>query len=92
MPDVDWKLHRVGCEPEREENAMPHKFLPVLAISLALATPTLASSAFARGDRYGRTVQCNGGDDACRADGLRDRRDAWGHWGAYYGPMVPAPF
>jgi hypothetical protein len=25
-------------------------------------------------------------------DGLRGygNRDAWGHWGAYYGPMIPA--
>jgi hypothetical protein len=71
---------------------MPHKFLPVLVISLVLVGFMLASSAFARGDRYGPAVKCNGGDDACRADGLRDRREVWGHWGAYYGPMVPAPF
>jgi hypothetical protein len=33
--------------------------------------------------------------DGCRADGLRGEfrgyggRDVWGHWGAYYGPMIP---
>jgi hypothetical protein len=89
LPDIDWKLHRIGCA---RENAMPQKFLPVLAISLVLISSTLTSSAFARGDRYGRAVQCNGGDDGCHADGSRGRRDVWGYSGAYYGPMVPAPF
>jgi hypothetical protein len=43
------------------------------------------------GDGYG------GYDDRARAHGLRGRfhgdrhGDVWGHWGAYYGPMI-APF
>jgi hypothetical protein len=36
-----------------------------------------------------------GAGDGNRGSGLRDgfrrygRRDVWGHWGAYYGPMIP---
>jgi hypothetical protein len=25
-----------------------------------------------------------------RTGGLRENRDVWGHWGTYYGPMIPA--
>jgi len=74
----------------------------VFAIVLALGSSGLSNTAFARGG-YG-----GGGFDVTPRDGhgghdnrVRDLRhglrgyggrDMWGHWGAYYGPMVPSIF
>ncbi|SHK51727.1 hypothetical protein SAMN05444159_3461 [Bradyrhizobium lablabi] len=53
-----------------------------------------------RGNHFGGVVADSPGDGHggydSRAHGLPGRshpyggRDVWGHWGAYYGPMVPA--
>jgi hypothetical protein len=75
----------------------------VLAIVLAVGTSGLSTSAFARNGHY--DSQFGGGRDGTpgeayagydnRASSLHPGfrgdggRDVWGHWGAYYGPMVP---
>jgi hypothetical protein len=76
----------------------------VLAVLLALGSFALTASAFARdggyrasagvrGDNFGGDFGGTPGDG--RASGLRGEfrsyrgRDLWGHWGAYYGPMIP---
>jgi hypothetical protein len=47
------------------------------------------------GGRFADTPGDGYGDYGNRASGLRGgfrrygSRDVWGHWGAYYGPMVP---
>jgi hypothetical protein len=53
----------------------------------------------ARGDNFGGGLGGPPGDGyedtGNRASGLRDEfrsshsRDVWGHWSAYYGPMIP---
>jgi hypothetical protein len=52
-----------------------------------------------RGDHFGGGFDVTPGDGyrghGNRSSGLRggfrgyDGRDGWGHWGAYYGPMIP---
>jgi hypothetical protein len=76
----------------------------VLAILLALGSFGFSADAFARdgGYRAGgpgvgvRGDKLAGGlDYGNRANGLCGEfrgcrnRDVWGHWGAYYGPMIP---
>jgi hypothetical protein len=76
----------------------------VLAILLVLGSSGLSASAFARDGGYdaGRaSVSVRGNSfGGCRGgtvgySGLRGEfrgnqgRDVWGHWGAYYGPMIP---
>ena len=47
------------------------------------------------GGGLGGTASDGYGGHGSRASGLRDRfrgyggRDVWGHWGTYYGPMIP---
>jgi hypothetical protein len=45
------------------------------------------------GDGFGGTPGDSYGGYGNRASGLRGGfrggRDVWGHWGAYYGPMIP---
>jgi hypothetical protein len=76
----------------------------VLAILLVLGSSGLSASAFARDGSYGAGRADTGvrGNSfgGCRGGtvgygGLRGEfcgyqgRDVWGHWGAYYGPMIP---
>lgn len=74
----------------------------VLAILLVLGSSGLSTIAFARdsdgSDRRAVGVRGNSfgsylrGAPGNRASGLRGEfhgRDVWGHWGAYYGPMIP---
>jgi hypothetical protein len=75
--------------------------IAVLAIVLVLGGSGLSTSAFARSGGYGRgggfgvTASDGYGGYGNRASGLRGGfrgyagRDVWGHWGAYYGPMIP---
>jgi hypothetical protein len=50
------------------------------------------------GDAFGGTPGVGYGGYGNRASGLRGGyrryagRDVWGHWGAYYGPMIPNIF
>jgi hypothetical protein len=70
----------------------------VLAILLALGSFGLPAGAFARdgGYRAGGAGPGVRGDQLGGAGGFRDEfgkyrgRDVWGHWGAYYGPMIAA--
>jgi hypothetical protein len=80
----------------------------VFVIVLVLGNSGLSTSALARGGGYGggdgfRGHQFGGPGDSYggygnRASGLRDGlrgyggRDVWGHWGAYYGPVIPNIF
>jgi hypothetical protein len=77
----------------------------VLAILLVLGSTSLSASAFARGGGNGAGAVGSRGNNSGafgpgdgydgyghRASGLRGEfrgRDIWGHWGAYYGPMIP---
>lgn len=66
-------------------------------VSLAIVL-ILGSSAFARGGGEGFRgshfgggfggTPANHGGHGNRASGYGSR-DMWGHWGAYYGPMIP---
>jgi hypothetical protein len=73
---------------------MLRKTVVVLAIALALGSSGLSANAFARGRGGGRIAgdgySAYGGHvSALRGGFHRDRpRDVWGHWGAYYGPMI----
>jgi hypothetical protein len=83
---------------------MLRKTIVVLAIALVLGSSALSTSAFARRSGGGRIADdgCGriAGDDHCHygghvsglLGGLQGygQRDVWGHWGAYYGPMVPS--
>jgi hypothetical protein len=77
----------------------------VLAILLALGSFGLSASAFARDGGYRAggagfgALRDNGAPDdgygyGNHTSGLGELRgcrgrDVWGHWGAYYGPMIP---
>jgi hypothetical protein len=72
----------------------------VLAVLLVLGSSGVSTGAFARDGGYGagrlRGAPADGYDGyGNRANGLRGEfrgyhgRDVWGHWGAYYGPMIP---
>jgi hypothetical protein len=74
----------------------------VLAIVLVLGSSGLSTSAFAgggqgggrdsiRGHHFGGAPGDGYGDHGSRASGLGGYGggDVWGHWGAYYGPMIP---
>jgi hypothetical protein len=83
---------------------MRGRMMVVLA-SAALAGSLLASDAQAHGGYgrdngggdgvRGNHLSDGYGDYGNRGSGLRDGfrryggRDVWGHWGAYYGPMIP---
>ena len=72
---------------------MLRKTMVVLVVALGLGSSVLSTSALARGGdhvasgfggrRAGGSV---GGLHRFHGDA---RPDVWGHWGAYYGPMVP---
>ena len=84
---------------------MLRKIMVVLAIAVVLGSSALSTSAFARdggfrGDHFasgfgGGRIGGGDGDYGGRASALHGGfhgyggRDVWGHWGAYYGPMVP---
>jgi hypothetical protein len=81
---------------------MSRNAIVVLAIVLVIGSSGLSTSAFARGDNGGgdgfRGNRLSGdgyGGYGNRASGLHAKfrgyegRDIWGHWGAYYGPMIP---
>jgi hypothetical protein len=78
---------------------MLRKPVVVLAVALVLGTSGLSTSAFARGgnhvgEGFGDTHRHRHGAYDNRASSLRggfsgyEDRDIWGHWGAYYGPMI----
>jgi hypothetical protein len=70
----------------------------IVAFALALGGTALCTNAFARGHRdhgFHRDYLAGGVPDSRvtrDGHGGYDRdlggRDVWGHWGAYYGPMV----
>jgi hypothetical protein len=63
----------------------------------SLHLPESADASTTRGARYTgggdrfRTNQVGGGSGGTFGDGYGGR-DVWGHFGAYYGPMVPTLF
>jgi hypothetical protein len=81
-------------------------FLAMLLVlgSSGLSTGALARGGGAeadgfRGNAINRgfgVITGDGNGDSSRAGGLHGgfpgyrSRDVWGHWGAYYGPMIPA--
>jgi hypothetical protein len=81
---------------------MLRKAIVVLAIVLVLGIYGLSASAFARsgghsggapGDSFrGAFGGISGGGFGGYGSRTRDHesRDVWGHWGTYYGPMIPA--
>jgi hypothetical protein len=82
------------------------KTMVILAIAATLGSSASFTSALARGGRglEGRDFRAGHFSEGLRARSAgeahaRDRgrvggsygqRDVWGHWGAYYGPMVPS--
>jgi hypothetical protein len=68
-----------------------------LMTAALLTTPAMARDGqlTSRPISNARTLHSADGQTCCRdrASGLRAlaNRDAWGHWGTYYGPMVVAP-
>jgi hypothetical protein len=68
------------------------KFLSVALIAAAL----LAAPAMARQNHVSSrhlTVNAHGAQDIGDGDRFHEYEghDVWGHWGTYYGPMVPSP-
>jgi hypothetical protein len=77
----------------------------VLAIFVVLGSSGLSAGAFARDGGHGGAASSRGNNfyrgfggtrgDGNPASGLRAEirgygdRDVWGHWRAYYGPMIP---
>jgi hypothetical protein len=82
---------------------MSRNAIVVLAIVLVVGSSGLSARAFARGGDGGGGDGFRGnrlsGDGYVgygnRGSGLHAKfrgyegRDIWGHWGAYYGPMIP---
>ena len=79
---------------------MLRKTMVALATALALGGSALPTSAFALGSAFGGGRMAGGGY-AYHSDRVRDygevraancgrgyEWDPWGHWGAYYGPML----
>jgi len=79
------------------------KLLSAALIAAAMLTTTASPSYIGGGDGF-RGDDFGGGfagtpDDGYggygdRASGSREYggRDVWGHWGTYYGPMIPSIF
>jgi hypothetical protein len=74
------------------------KTMTALVIALALGSSALCTSAFARGGGGlggGHVARGGYGGYGGRVNSLHGgsngygRGDVWGHWGAYYGPMIP---
>ena len=71
----------------------------MMAAALLLTTPAMArqgqltSQRLLANARIAPTAHSADGQTCCcnRAGDLRGpgERDVWGHWGAYYGPMIP---
>lgn len=70
------------------------KFLSAGLIAAAmLATPAVARESHARHPAENATASTTPGALSIgKDDGFRgyESHDAWGHWGSYYGPMVPS--
>jgi hypothetical protein len=92
---------RKSLGPKRVENLMTKpNLLPaaMTAAALLLATPAMAwqgqltSKHLNANARIAATAQNAGKQTCCRnrASDLSGpgERDVWGHWGAYYGPMI----
>ena len=76
---------------------MLRKITVVFVVALSLGSFGLSTGALARGAGSGGD-HVAGGVETRRAGGSVSglhrfhgyaRPDVWGHWGAYYGPMVP---
>jgi hypothetical protein len=61
--------------------------IAVLAIAFALGSSALSTNVFAAG----RVAPLANAHPQRPRWGERHQWDPWGHWGAYYGPMVHAP-
>jgi hypothetical protein len=84
---------------------MLRKTMVVLVVALGLGSFGLSTGALARGGGSGGDHVASGfgghraggsyGADSGGVSGLHRgfhgyaRPDVWGHWGAYYGPMIP---
>jgi hypothetical protein len=69
--------------------------LKVLSVAL-IAVALLAAPAMARQNHVSSqhlAVNANGAQDIGDGDRCHgcEGHDVWGHWGTYYGPMVPSP-
>jgi hypothetical protein len=76
------------------------KTMVVVAVAFALGGSALSTNAFALASAYGGGHLPNGGaasnsNHVGRSYGglfhRRGRGYGWGHWGAYYGPMITVP-
>ena len=76
------------------------KTMVVVAVVFTLGGSALSTNAFALASAYGGGHPANGGaasysNHVGRSHGgllhRRGRGYEWGHWGAYYGPMITLP-
>ena len=68
--------------------------LPALVAAAMLATPAMARESHVSSRHLAENVNTSttpGARYLREGDGFRghESRDVWGHWGTYYGPMVP---
>jgi hypothetical protein len=73
------------------------RLLPAALIAAAamLATPAMARESHVSPRNLAENVNTSttpGARHTREGDGFRrhESRDVWGHWGTYYGPMVPS--
>ena len=72
------------------------KLKPMSAVLVAVAmlgTPAMARENHAGSPHLAENIHSSPAPGYYReGDGHRDygSRDVWGHWGAYYGPMIPS--
>jgi hypothetical protein len=79
------------------------KIMVVLAIALALGGSAPSTAAFAMGSAFGGGHRASGRyayhsdrvsnlhHGLLHSHGRGYEWDPWGHWGAYYGPMITVP-
>ena len=72
---------------------------PAMSRDSHVTSRHLAEDSYAStGGGFGGTPSDSYGGHGNRVSGLHSGsrgyagRDVWGHWGAYYGPMIPNPF
>jgi hypothetical protein len=70
--------------------------MKLTAVALAFALALSSTCAFAHTVRHKSNVRTHPIYNAAPKDGSPNgnfsgtgNRDVWGHWGAYYGPMIP---
>ena len=62
-----------------------------LIVAATVTTPALARESRVSSRHLAENANANTAPEAYRlGEGGRFRHDVWGHWGRYYGPMIPS--